>query len=65
MLSGFALAAFDGRPCVLSSCRAPGDEEAQVENLITANGTCHGLPPRGREEVGVLVWLRCQVLWPS
>lgn len=48
MLSGFALAAFDGRPCVLSSCRAPGDEEAQVENLITANGTCHGLLPRGR-----------------
>nr|XP_036860690.1 FXYD domain-containing ion transport regulator 6-like isoform X2 [Manis javanica] len=26
--------------------RAPGDEEAQVENLITANGNCHGHLPR-------------------
>ncbi|KAF6103441.1 FXYD domain containing ion transport regulator 6 [Phyllostomus discolor] len=25
--------------------RAPGDEEAQVENLITANGNCHGPLP--------------------
>lgn len=45
MLSGFALEASDGRACVLSSCRAPGDEEAQVENLITANGNCHGPLP--------------------
>lgn len=55
MLSGCALAVFDGRPGVLSSCRAPGDEEAQVETLITANGTCRGLLLRGREDVGVLV----------
>ncbi|XP_023381869.1 FXYD domain-containing ion transport regulator 6 isoform X1 [Pteropus medius] len=31
--------------------RAPGDEEAQVENLITANGNCHGhLPSNGAPE---------------
>uniref|UniRef100_A0A2R8MAE4 FXYD domain-containing ion transport regulator n=1 Tax=Callithrix jacchus TaxID=9483 RepID=A0A2R8MAE4_CALJA len=27
------------RLCISFSCRAPGDEEAQVENLITANAT--------------------------
>lgn len=36
---------------VLSSCRAPGDEEAPGENLITANGTWSG-PCPGRDGVG-------------
>lgn len=32
--------------CILSACRAPGDEEAQVENLVTANGKCQDHLPR-------------------
>ncbi|NXX61436.1 FXYD6 regulator, partial [Scopus umbretta] len=32
-------------PCT-SSCRAPGDEEAQAENLITSNGKVACPAPR-------------------
>ncbi|XP_057172727.1 FXYD domain-containing ion transport regulator 6 isoform X2 [Ursus arctos] len=50
--------------------RAPGDEEAQVENLITANGNCHDRQPGWNRSnwAGVSLYSSgrggCQTPWP-